>query len=533
MATQPIDISTFSPVPSENSIPKEHPVDRGQLSSYPGFFLRKKMESAKVAYLELLAQEFFRLIIPYQPLTLLAHNSAENSYYVLSEEVKGYRPLPVNKHQRFAKGEYTGLGRVMITAVFLYEIDLKNGNVCIDAANRVIKIDGDWCFACIRDGDFSEKLKPLSSRLLTTLPFPSGYYSYNWLDIVMYGINRPGSSIVDARIISAPHFRQEINETLLQLLTLPESFIRRFVYAYVPIEHSPKVFIDFLITRRDELHRLVFESRPFIGYVVSDAANICFFAHLRRLNEFSTGQKKPIISVLEQNTLTEEAQSLFNNLVAQAERPLLLERLDALHQALANVQTEKQLELEYQKLLKIIPCIDSLTNQQNPELNQKNWHDFKASVHTKKMLLEAKHQSLAERFRLLDKIQFYLHYKKFVSKQLEMTEKSKHNLRYQNSLPSAEALCASLEQEKIKFLHNPINSKDATHDFLSNCKQTVATAKIALANHREWLGDLRNFFITLLAFLTMGFSEKYLGIFAKTDSVVQLEAFEAILHNPN
>ena len=72
------------------------------------------MESGSVASLEVLAQEFFRLIAPSQPETRIACHPNLNTFFVLSEEIIGYKPLPTNSPKKFTQGSYPGLGQIMI-----------------------------------------------------------------------------------------------------------------------------------------------------------------------------------------------------------------------------------------------------------------------------------------------------------------------------------------------------------------------------------------------------------------------------------
>jgi hypothetical protein len=525
MAVPLINISAFTLVPSDNSCIYLHEVDKGRLSTGASLFFRKTAESATIAHLELLAQEFFRLIIPSQPLTLLAHNPEQDIYYILSEEVQGYQPLPLNQHTRFVKGDYPGLGQIMLTAIFLQEIDLKNGNVGLDSYNRVMKIDGDWCFAGIRDSDFSDKIKTITARLLDTLPFPSGYYSYNWLDIVMYGIGRFGSSIVDARLASAPYFRQEVNEAILKILTIPDNYIRRFVYTYVPMDCNVESFIKFLIDRKAELQKVALDNASFKHYLCGDEAQRCIPSHLKHLQEFIANNSTPIVNPVDRPVLVTEGQALYNNLNAQIKLESMIRSLEALCIDFSKIATRKQLNNEHNRLLSIIGRINAAVSNEDSQINQASLDDFMTQVQKKIKLIESKYQTLIERFKFLEKIEFTVHYHEFLNKKTEMSKKAKHSSAYNTALPIATKLCDSLQQVKRAFLHSSLNFNEAKTIFISDCKSNVTSAKSALKEHREWLGALRKFLIVLLSCITQGYSNKYLGVFAKTDTVMKLEAF--------
>ena len=135
----------------------------------------KKMDDLKTVQFEVLAQEFFRLMIPHQPETRVAQAREANIYYILSEEVSGYHLLPEGEPDSFNNGNYTGLGQVCVGSMFLQEIDLKNGNLGLDDKKRVIKIDGDYCFSQL-DNEFSNEKYDITPKSIESLPYPQDFY---------------------------------------------------------------------------------------------------------------------------------------------------------------------------------------------------------------------------------------------------------------------------------------------------------------------------------------------------------------------
>src|SRR3990167_4850328 len=85
MTALPWNIAPFKPLPLTRSfVQRSHTVDRGTFPHSDTIWYRKEMESPFHARNEWLAQEFLRLIIPYQPHTHLAVDDTLNIYYVLS-----------------------------------------------------------------------------------------------------------------------------------------------------------------------------------------------------------------------------------------------------------------------------------------------------------------------------------------------------------------------------------------------------------------------------------------------------------------
>lgn len=248
----------------QRSASYRHEVIKGHLNGSKTCWIRKEIKNPLIARIELLAQEFFRLLIPYQPRTLLAKNFNNGVYYILSEEVEQYRRLPKGYAECFENGTYLGLAKALVISVFLQEIDLKNGNIGLDKWNRVIKIDGDWCFGSItyRMGSY-----PLTSGVITSLPYPKLFYVFNWIDWVSEGAYATQSHVVNLSLNRSFKFRKEINQSLLQIALLPDLFIERFVDCYLLA--GGQRFIDLIRSRRDELTKSALEIPSFFDYLMT------------------------------------------------------------------------------------------------------------------------------------------------------------------------------------------------------------------------------------------------------------------------
>ncbi|MBA2657397.1 MAG: hypothetical protein H0U70_10535 [Tatlockia sp.] len=220
----------------------------------------KEMGTYQEAIITYLAQEFSRLIYPTQPETRFAMNSITGVCYILSEEVQGFKPLPLNQPENFRNGKFKELGQVLALSMFLQEINLYNGNIGLNEHNLVIKIDGDCCFA---EQQYGGEFK-LSPEAVDSLPFPKDYTTTNWLDIVHEKEFFP-STIVDLELSDSTQFRNEVNHALLKLCLIPDSFVQTFVDSYIDTEDEH--YINFFLNGRDELLQTVLQNKSFLAYI--------------------------------------------------------------------------------------------------------------------------------------------------------------------------------------------------------------------------------------------------------------------------
>lgn len=244
-----------------------HKLSRGTFIDSPGSWICKEMPSPEAARIELLSQEFFRLIIPHQPRTKIARNFVTGTYFILSEEIDGYRNLPIGTPQNFANGTFTGLGQVLVCSMFLQEIDLKNGNIGLNNRNQVLKIDGDWCFAEDRWGGIYN----LTPESIASLPYPAGFYTFNWLDLTINGVKQHSHNIINQTLTHSAQFRNEVNQAILKICLIPDSFIDRFVDTYIPA--GAQRYIDLIKTRRNALKKSALSNPSFLAYLHTRTAN--------------------------------------------------------------------------------------------------------------------------------------------------------------------------------------------------------------------------------------------------------------------
>lgn len=271
-----------------------HSVRRGSLLDSDKQWIKKSTNNKATAEIEIMAQEFFRLIIPHQSETRLLHDPTDDTYYILSEEVPGYKPLPSNKASNFRNGTYTGLGQVLVAALYLQEIDLKNGNVGLDNQNRVAKIDGDWCFAEGRyqGGGLHYSITP---ETIASLPYPKDFYAFNWLDIIQQEVAYPVSHIIDNTLTDSPQFRAEVNQAMLKICLLPDSLIERYVAKFKSGDDTA-AFIEKMKARRNVLQASALQNPSFQAYLTTEQASLDAESLAAQMNSFVVNGETEVVA---------------------------------------------------------------------------------------------------------------------------------------------------------------------------------------------------------------------------------------------
>lgn len=297
-----------------SNAPLSHSVSRGKLRGSEKIWIKKEMKVPAVAKIEIMAQEFFRLILPHQPETRLLQDPTYGTSFILSEEVPEYRELP-DAPAHFTSGRYTGLGQALLVSVFLQEIDLKNGNIGLDKWDRVIKIDGDWCFAQALPGygDYSYGLTP---KTIESLPYPQDFYAFNWLDLVGQGIKFPSSLIVEPALSNAQLFRAEVNQAMLKICLLPALFIERYVDAI--ISAGAQYFIDFIKIRKDTLLASAMHNASFKEYLKTPKAKEDIVGLIDHMNSFVINGEIGVVRISQHEIIADTVMRQLQELISIA-----------------------------------------------------------------------------------------------------------------------------------------------------------------------------------------------------------------------
>lgn len=282
-----------------------HLFSEGTFSELPGKWIVKIADDHMIARHEVLAQELFRLFIPHQQQTRIAQD--ETTYFVCSEKIESYRDLPYDG-SRFERGDITGLGQAMLVAVFLEEMDLKNGNIGIDGQNRVVKIDGDQSLASLLNYNLKFNL---TSETIAKLPAKSTFSASNWL------------SFLPKTLSINEQYRSEINQAMLRVLALSDDYIDKFVEFYIPEDNeiSRKSYAELIKTRRDNLKIAALENSSFRQYIFTPAAQKDFNEFLHHIKSFSIGGESVVPEYSSQTELNDNTS--LKDLQAAATLPIL------------------------------------------------------------------------------------------------------------------------------------------------------------------------------------------------------------------
>ncbi|MDR3491848.1 MAG: hypothetical protein P4M12_07405 [Gammaproteobacteria bacterium] len=254
------------------------------------------------AVIEQTAQEFFRLIMPWQPKTRICFH--DGNIYLLSEEIVGFisfdnvleeEGYDVLKKKIFSAREY--LAGIIIIALFLNESDLKNANVGFSREGKIIKIDGEFCFT----KNYDKTSNTITPDDLKSLPKLISYSPYNWFDYIRADVNHDDCEFFDENLNQDNEFRNAINKTILKIIILPSQFIKAFIESYDSFEE----LTDIMIERREMLTNAALRCDSFIDYLEQSEND--YFEYMEQLKRFKTMSKFVLWDHLE------DADTLFAN----------------------------------------------------------------------------------------------------------------------------------------------------------------------------------------------------------------------------
>lgn len=258
-------------------------------------------QADKEAVYETVAQETFRLFVPWQPKTRLVLDEKSDVRYVMSREVPGYRSLQGMDRRELKSGiksgTITGLGEILVIALLLNEVDLKFSNLCLNEHNQLVKIDGDSCFA--RINTFKNKTYDITAHDIEQLPFIEDYFAYNWLDLMEYRINIFGEQttkrkrpvFIDAEMKTHPGFRAEVNRALLKVALIPAEFYPGFIGNYTYTHVDVNELSRELIERSRQMREAAVRNPAFREFMQSNEAAQTLNDFLEYLRQFRTGGK--------------------------------------------------------------------------------------------------------------------------------------------------------------------------------------------------------------------------------------------------
>ena len=266
---------------------------------------------------EVIAQELFRLILPDHPKTRCVEEIVPTDnrvyYYVASKEIKNINPFyfvnEKNYCQDITSGKVKGLGAVQVISLWLNEIDFKAGNVVINEEDKVIKLDGGQCFASILEHipSYGERMFDITSGDLESLPALTDYTPYNWLDFITHDqeetthekIINPYSRLLTIK--NNDGFKNEVNQAILRIISLPDEFIYYFVKSYVSNKNISTQLINNIKERKQQLEKSALEMKNFTAYLSSPEALKEIGKYINYLKTFKTMSKFFLFNELKNN----------------------------------------------------------------------------------------------------------------------------------------------------------------------------------------------------------------------------------------
>ncbi len=312
----------FTPQDMTEAEAQAIPEDLEQRPKYQYQWYLKLVTDLKVANTEVVAQELFRLFIPNHAKTRLAVDG-KGGIVIASKEVPGFQSLgkmdPVELRDNLLKGDYKGLGEVMIMALWLNESDLKLGNMGVDKDGKVVKIDGDWCLAQLRRSD---RKMTITEQTLQDLPLNSDINPYNWLDKIREGRLQTSPVIANTFLWLTPNFCQGVNETILKVLLMPENSLREFVNYYVDdAAHADKI-INLILERQLQLRHAAIQNESFREYMKTDEADKLARSFVAQLDGFTLTGKHRLDNSGRMDTIIRKYESIRTDISNVAQAPL-------------------------------------------------------------------------------------------------------------------------------------------------------------------------------------------------------------------
>lgn len=240
------------------------------------------------AIIETIAQELFRLILPRQPKVRLL----ENLDKVAVKSVAGYYSCDNMDDQDFKSyvhaHQMTGLGEIMVLALWCNEIDFKMPNLCINYHNKLIKIDGDLCFASFTM-PFDTYRKKITQDDLYTLPLIFDYESYHWLEQITATSKCYDLKKLEcwSNISSDERFRAEVNATVMKITLLPDELIYEFIATYIgdQTQEMNNLYQE-IILRKRQLFDAAQGNESYQAYLTSRQSEVDLVQYMRYLKSF-------------------------------------------------------------------------------------------------------------------------------------------------------------------------------------------------------------------------------------------------------
>ena len=259
--------------------PDEYQKQKQELDNYVNAECERYFQCALLdTNIEVLTQEWFRLIIPGQPKTRMSVEDGCDIY--ISSELITHKKITKSIQAEINSGEYFGLGLILVCAIVLGEIDLNPQNLLIGPHGQLIKIDGDAGFGTLIL-DYENRL-PITSSDLDRLLHVMNYHPANWLDNFIKMQDEDGEDYYEPNR-APPAYRmlpqdfdldekllRERNFGLLRQLILPDEWVKVFVSHYVADLNEQEKLYNVLIQRRESARAAILQRANFREFLLND-----------------------------------------------------------------------------------------------------------------------------------------------------------------------------------------------------------------------------------------------------------------------
>lgn len=266
---------------------------------------------------EACAQEIMRVMRASRVKTRVVHsNGIANA--VVSKEVPGGASLSqsdlfkdeLNEALLFdvpyaGLPKYTGLGELMVLALFLNENDLQEGNVYVDRDNRLEKIDGNQSFwrLLTKESDFPFQI---TTEVLESLPERGHYAAFQWLDVGEWF-----DAHIDPQRMGG--FYDEVNTMLLKILLMPEELLIRIAQHHVAMPRTIDCVLE-LFHRKNQLERAAWLHMGFQELMYSERALQVKTQFIEQLKGFKLTGKHLLVNELNAASVDSQVEQAFSRI---------------------------------------------------------------------------------------------------------------------------------------------------------------------------------------------------------------------------
>lgn len=195
--------------------------------------------------------------------------------------------------------------------------------------------------------------------------------------------------------------------------------------------------------------------------------------------------------------------------------------------------TLESVEAHYKQLMTQISELESdeifiKAHEAYKALDDKEEKTVEKAIESKRQAIQQNYDAKLEALRVIEGIQFDVHYKNLIKKIDEMIIEKKPY--YQKAKEAAVKLCNDLVGARNKLLCSEKTINEAKKEFQNECSLAIKNARPVLEYHRQWRGVIAKLIIDFLSIISRGYTQRH-GLFAPlTNTAQEINNFEAGLN---